>query len=389
MKRSTLEILLALALPASLLAQSPTPAADLPCGAVKAALPPCDAAGAKEILATVDGTPVAAAELDKSLRARRAGLEAAVAGARRAALEAEIDDTLLELEAERRKVPLTGLLEAEVLRRTPPPTEADVRAVARSLRERFEVTMGADPNASRLPKDAVLATVGGRRITRASAATRLDAAAFGVRRNLYFDEKDAADKLVHQRLLKTAEMPTPPVLELDASRGASRGSPNAAVSVVEWADFECPRCGHMWAAIEEALKPYGDRVRFVFLNFPLPSHEFAQKAAEAAAAARVQGRFFEYAGILFRNQKALDVPSLKKYAALAGLDPARFSADLDSGRFAGEVFIEKRSGVRAGVLGTPWVFVNGVWLRWDRTGIPDIRAAVDGALARTGSEAAR
>ncbi len=413
MKRSTPGILLALALSASLFAQSPTPAADLPCGAVKAALPPCNTPAPNGILATVDGTPAAAAEFDESLRARRAGLEAAVAGARRAALQAEIDGTLLELEAERRKVPLAGLLEAEVLRPTPPAAEADVRAAyekwkkrgnpmpfetlrpalerevegdgrarreaafVRSLRERFAVTMGADPNASPLPKDAVLATVGGRRITRASAATRLDAAAFGVRRNLYFDEKVAA------------EMPAPPVLSLDVSLGASRGSENAAVTVVEWADFECPRCGQMWAAIEEALKPYGDRVRYVFLNFPMPSHEFAQKAAEAAAAARAQGRFFEYAGILFRNQKALDVPSLKKYAVDAGLDPARFSADLDGGRFAAEVLLEKRSGIRAGVVGTPWMFVNGAWLRWDRTGIPDIRAAVDGAFARAGSGAAR
>jgi protein-disulfide isomerase len=177
-------------------------------------------------------------------------------------------------------------------------------------------------------------------------------------------------------------MPAPPVLELDVSLGASRGRESAPVSVVEWADFECPHCGHLWAAIEEALKPYGDRVRYVFLNFPMPSHEFAQKAAEAAAAARAQGRFFEYAGILFRNQKALDVPSLKKYAALAGLDPARFSLDLDGGRFAAEVFLERKSGLRAGVLGTPSIFVNGVWLRWDRTGIPDLRAAVDEALAR-------
>jgi protein-disulfide isomerase len=383
------------------------------------------------VLATVDGAPISAADLDESLRARRAGLEAAVMGARRAALEAEIDDALLQLEAARRKVTLGALLEAEVLRKTPPPAEADVLAVyeqwkrwgntrplealrpalereaaekararreaqfARSLRDRFKVTMGADPGPSPLPKAAVLATVGGRKITGASAATRLDAAAFGVRRNLYFDEKAATEKLVGPKadqghaVKVLAEMPAPPALDLDASLGASRGKSDAPVAVVEWADFECGHCAHMWPVLEEALKPYGDRVRYVFLNFPLPSHEFAGKAAEAAASARAQGRFFEYADLLFRNQTALDVASLKKYAADAGLDTARFSADLDGGRFAVEVLLERRSGLRAGVFGTPAVFVNGVWLPWDKTSPEDVREAVDRALARKGPDAAR
>lgn len=432
MRPSTLALLLALARPAALLAQSPTPAPDLPCGAVKTtALPPCGVPPSNEVLATVDGVPVAANGLDESLRARRAGLEAAVLGARRAALEAEIDDTLLRLEAARRKVTLAALLEAEVLRKTPPPAEADVRAVyeqrkrwgntrplealrpalereaadvararreaefARSLKERFRVTMGADPGPFPLPEDAVLATVGGRRITGASAATRLDAAAFGVRRNLHFEEKNAIEKLVGPKadqghaVKMLAEMPAPPALDLDASLGASRGKADSPVTVVEWADFECGHCARMWLLIEEALKPYGDRVRYVFLNFPLPAHEFAGKAAEAAAAARAQGRFFEYADLLFRNQSSLDVASLKRYAAEAGLDAARFSADLDGGRYAAEVLLERRSGLRAGVLGTPAVFVNGVWLPWDKTSADDVREAVDRALARTGPGAAR
>lgn len=401
MRRSTYGLLLALA-PASLFARSPTPAGDLPCGAVSASLPPCDA----------PGKPVAAVESGESLRARRAGLEAAVRGARRAALEAEIDGTLLELEAARRKTTLAKLLEDEVLRRAPEPSEAEILAAyeqgkkrgdtkpleasrpalereardrararretefARSLRERFKVTMGSDPNAPSLPRDAVLATVGGRKITAASAATRLDATAFGVRRNLPAEGSSAVT-------------PEAPALQLDSSLGASRGRDDAAVTVVEWADFECGHCARTWDTLEEALKPYGQSVRLVFLNYPLPAHEFAEKAAEAAAAARAQGRFFEYAELLFRNQRALDVPSLKKYAALAGLDPERFGRDLDGGRFAGEVFLEKRSGVRAGVFGTPSLFVNGVFLPWDRLSLAEIRAAVDRALARAAPEASR
>ena len=424
--------------------------ADAPCGAIKTTvLPPCDApapqaAPAGSALATLDGTPIAAAELGESLRARREGLGAAIAEARRAALQAEIDDVLMDLEASRRGVSLGSLLDTEVTRKTSPPTVAEVavfyekwkaRGVkktfeelkpalegmsrddnrirreaefGRSLRERFPLTMGVDAGATGLAKDPVLATVGGRMITAASAATRLDAAAFGVRRDLYFEEKDAFEKLVRERLLKVeagkrglspealkkenvrveeghavkflAELPAAPALSLDLSRGTSRGNPNAAVTVVEYADFQCPPCSRMWATLEAALAPYGDRVRYVYVNFPLPFHEFAQKAAEASLAARAQGKFFEYSSMLFKNQKALDAASLRKYAADLGLDAARFAADLDGGGYAAEVLLDKRSGVRAGVAGTPQVFVNGVWLPRGAREAAEVGAIVDAAL---------
>ena len=428
--------------------------ADAPCATIKTtALPPCNVPGAPAApaLATLDGVPVTAAELDESLRTRRAGLDAAVAEARRAALQAEIDDALLELEAARREMSLPALLDQEVDRKAPAPTEADVLALyeaykkwgvkeslqqlkptlarqareiarvrreaefTRSLRDRHTVALGADAGSPGLAKNTVLGTVGARKITVASAATRLDAAGFAVRRDLYFDERAAFERLAHERLLRAeagkrgvtpeslekenlkieeghaltllGEMPAPPALSLDLARGTSRGNPAALVTVVEWADFECPHCSHMWTMLEDALKPYGDRVRYLYLNFPLPFHEFAEKAAEAALAARAQGKFFEFASILFRNQKALDPLSLKKYAAEVGLDVARFAADLDGGRFAGEVLLEKRDGIRAGVLGTPFVFVNGVWLRWDKAEIADVRALVDGALSRAAAPA--
>ena len=164
------------------------------------------------------------------------------------------------------------------------------------------------------------------------------------------------------------------------------------MTVVEYADFECPHCAKTWRAVEEALKPYGGRVRYVFRNFPLPFHEHALEAAEAARAAQAQGRFFEVADLLFRNQKALDTPSLKKYAAEAGCDAARFAADLDGGRYAADVLLEARDGERVGVAGTPMFYVNGVWLRWESADVAGIRAAVDAALggaARPAAKAAR
>src|SRR6476660_6472212 len=93
----------------------------------------------------------------------------------------------------------------------------------------------------------------------------------------------------------------------------------------------------MHPVLDEVLKSYGDRVRFVVRDFPLNQHENARKAAEAANGANEQGKFFEYIAILFEHQKALDVASLKKYASELGLDRAKFDAALDRGVYAAEV----------------------------------------------------
>lgn len=407
-----------------------------------------DAALASPPLATLDGVPLGAADLDPELQKRIAGVDAAVQNMRRAALEAEVADVRLHLEAERRGMSFRDFWEAEVLRKTPPVTDAEVNAgfeqakkwfpgktvadlrprlesialagkrvtreieVAASLKERYPLVPGADPNTPDLAPDAVLATVGPRKITAASASVRLDAAGYGVRRNLYYEELDAVERVAQARLLKAeadrrgvtpealqkekvdvgaghavkflAELPAPPALALDLAGAVSRGPASAPVTVVEYADFECPHCSKAWMAAEEALKPYGDRVRYVFLNFPLPFHERALKAAEAGRAAARQGRFFELAGIMFRNQKDLDTPSIRKYAAEAGCDAERLAADVDGDRFAADVLLEQRDGERLGVDGTPMFFVNGVWLRWESTDVAGIRAAVDAALARAG-----
>jgi protein-disulfide isomerase len=138
----------------------------------------------------------------------------------------------------------------------------------------------------------------------------------------------------------------------------------------------------MYPVIEEALKPYGTRVRFVVRDFPLPMHEHALKAAEAANAARAQGKFFEYMHLLFTRQDALDVTSLKKYASELGLDRARFDAELDGGKYAAEVQHDIQDGELYGVESTPTIFVNGVRLN-DLTA-EGLRAMIDRALARSG-----
>jgi len=104
-------------------------------------------------------------------------------------------------------------------------------------------------------------------------------------------------------------------MTVSTGTGASRGDQNSAVTIVEFTDFQCSACGGMYPIVEEVLKSYGDRVHFVIRNFPLTSvHENAFSAAQAAEAAKAQGKFWEYIDVLFKNQTTLDRDSLKKYA---------------------------------------------------------------------------
>src|SRR6185369_9058007 len=114
--------------------------------------------------------------------------------------------------------------------------------------------------------------------------------------------------------------PAQPIQNISVDDDPARGAANAPVTIVEFTDFQCPACAAMHPILDEVLKSYGDKVRLVVRDFPLNQHGFARKAAEAANAANAQGKFFEYASLLFKNQKALDVPSLKKYASEVGLD---------------------------------------------------------------------
>jgi len=154
--------------------------------------------------------------------------------------------------------------------------------------------------------------------------------------------------------------------EVSLDNNAVKGSPDAPVTIVEFSEFECPFCGvysrDTYPQIAKAYIETG-KVKYVFRHFPLNFHANAQKAAEAAECASEQGKFWEYHDVLFANQSALDVASLKKYASDLGLDAAKFDACLDSGRMADEVAKDAAEGASYGVTGTPAFFVNGLKLK--------------------------
>ncbi len=148
--------------------------------------------------------------------------------------------------------------------------------------------------------------------------------------------------------------------DVDPARDHIRGPQEAAVTLVEYGDFECPYCGQAESVIRELLNSFGHDLRYVWRHLPLNDvHIRAQLAAEAAEAAADQGAFWEFYDTLLANQEALDPPDLRAHAAALGLDVDRFWAGVSHHDYASRVAQDVASADASGVAGTPAFFING------------------------------
>lgn len=175
---------------------------------------------------------------------------------------------------------------------------------------------------------------------------------------------------------------TPPANNSDiADDDPFLGPSDAKVTVVEFSDFQCPACGATFPVVKQVQEEYGDRIKFVYRDFPLTSiHPFAQKAAEAAECADEQGKFWEYHDILFQNQTALAISDLKQYAGGLGLNQSEFDSCLDNGEFAIEVARDAAAAQSLGAPGTPTFFINGV--RYKSMTFSQFKTILDQELAK-------
>lgn len=166
-----------------------------------------------------------------------------------------------------------------------------------------------------------------------------------------------------EELSPTVEAGQPSRVQVSIDDDPVKGSRNAPVTIVEFSEFECSYCARFaketLPLVEEEYVRTGE-VRLVYRDYPLRSHRHATKAAQAAECADEQGKFWEYHDVLFDNQDALEVASLKRYAEDLGLDSARFKSCLNSREIAAEVQKDVRDGRIYGVGATPTFFINGI-----------------------------
>ncbi|SRR6266404_1016994 len=138
------------------------------------------------------------------------------------------------------------------------------------------------------------------------------------------------------------------------------GKKDAPVELVEYGDYQCPYCGEAYPIIKNIQKELGERLKFIFRNFPLKKiHPDALKAAIASEAADLQGKYWQMHDLLFENQKSLNPHSLLLYADELNLNMDQFEADLVDQRLEKKVLDDFYSGLRSGVNATPTFFING------------------------------
>ncbi|MBE7517252.1 MAG: thioredoxin domain-containing protein [Chloracidobacterium sp.] len=201
------------------------------------------------------------------------------------------------------------------------------------------------------------------------------------------DEQDRLTEAFKQKLFVKYNAtivykgPEPAAYPVSADHGPSTGPANAPVTVIMFSDFQCPACAATHPVLKKVLAEYPGKIRFVVRNFPLETlHQNAYRAALAAGAANLQGKFFEYTDILYRDQDKLDDASLKRYAAALGLNAAKFDIDLKSAAVAAKVKKDMADGYDLDITGTPTIYVNGIKVR--RLTADAFRAAIDRVLKK-------
>ena len=185
---------------------------------------------------------------------------------------------------------------------------------------------------------------------------------------------------------KWAKGPQPKKLLEDAVTISTAGSPvrgadAAPVTLVEFSDFQCPYCFAAVGKLNEVLKAYPGKVKLIFKQFPLETHSQAAQAADAAIAAQRQGKFWEMHDALFAHRRDLSRPAILGMARDLGLDMKRFQADLDSPETKKTVANDVRDGDRAGVEGTPSVYIDGQQYNGDLD-LASMRKAIDAELKK-------
>ena len=293
---------------------------------------------ADTVVATVGSDKVTLAQLDEHLKGQLQQLQESYQKqkfqTRKQGLDQMLMEKLVKAEAEKKGMTQEQFLKAEVDDKIPPPSDQKVQEVF-------------DQNKGQLPPDSKLENYKPQIIQYLTRTQRQE------RVKSLFEQLRKDNKVA----IKLSE----PRKQVEA-KGPARGPDNAPVTVVEFSDFQCPFCGRAHDTVEQVMQAYAGKVRLVFRQFPLEMHKNAGKAAEAALCANEQGKFWEYHDVLFKNQQTLEVAQLKDHANGVGLDQAKFTACLDSGKFAKAVQDDMTAGQQVGVSGTPAFFINGVML---------------------------
>ncbi len=164
--------------------------------------------------------------------------------------------------------------------------------------------------------------------------------------------RDQLSELIRARYASSA------VTRVNTEGGVSHGSQMAAVTIVEFSDYECPHCARAVPVLRQIERDFEGRVRVVHMNFPLTGHIHGMPAARAALAAGRQGKFWEMHYLLFENQHHLEPADIERYATQLELDLPRFRTDQAAPEIEAQIATTRREGERLDIGGTPTIYIN-------------------------------
>ncbi len=291
----------------------------------------------KSALAEVNGKAVTPEEVESALGAQLAQLEEQIYQLKRQRLESIIADRLLALESARRGVTTQALLEVEITSKAARVTDQDVEKFYQANKAQIGGVL--DPNLRA-------------RITSFLQNQRLE-----TRREEFLQTLRSQSKVI-------INLP-PPQFRLKASiEGAPfRGGVRAPVTIIEFSDFHCPYCSKAQEALSQVVARYGERVKLVYRHLPIDQlHPQARRAAEAAACANDQNKFWAYHDLLYTAGADASPSKLKAMAQTAGLDIQAFDQCMSSGKHQQTVQKDVEEASRLGIGGTPSFIINGRWL---------------------------
>ena len=304
--------------------------------AAAACLLPAPVRADSPVLATVGGTPITAVEIEQALQLPLYDLEMEKYRLTRRKLDQTIVERLLARAAAERGQTVSAFVTAEV--------QAQITTITP---EEIAVRVRADR--AKLPPDEEQA--------------RKEARSALVRERAGQALQELVERLSREaQVTVTLRPPEPPVMTVPAGDGPAWGLPAAPVTIVEFADFECPVCKENLPILQEVRSLYREQVRIVYRNFPLASHPQARPAAEAGYCAHEQGQFWAYHDALFAKAPDLQPSDYVQMAERLKLNTADFTACLGSNRPKVVIAKDLAEAQALGLSGTPTFFINGRYL---------------------------
>ncbi len=307
-----------------------------------------------ETVATVAGRTVTRAELEKQVRSKLIEIDNERYEALKEGLDDIIANEMIAQEAKARSLSVEALVKQEISEKVKAPSDEVVKKF-------YDENKEAVQNA---PFEGVKPQI----------VAYLQQQGMGQRQSEYLEE-------LKKKYKPSITLPAP-VVEISAAGRPEKGPKNAPVTIIEFSDYECPFCQRAEPAVAKVMETYRDKVRLVFRDFPLPMHKNAAPAAEAAACANAQGKFWEYHGKLFTSS-SLGADRLKAIAGEIGLDAAKFDECVSKRQFKADVEKDLADGAEAGVNGTPAFFINGRLLSGAQP-YEKIKEVIDEELAKKG-----